>query len=61
MVSSSPQKFADAALQFLVNLLRAADEAHRRQPVAPTVQSLSRGPDHLRMVRQVPDSCWRRS
>ena len=52
MVSSVLQERRDAALEILVDLLRAADEAHRREAVAPVVERLVRGRDHLGVRRQ---------
>ena len=52
MVSSVPRNSLRLGFQLLVNALRAADEAHRRQPVAPAVQRLMRGGEHVRVFGQ---------
>lgn len=40
----------DLALEGLVDVLRAADKAHRRQPEAVAVQRRMRGSDNARMA-----------
>ena len=45
-------KLCDAAFKFLVDLLRAADEAHRRKAEAPAVIAGLRGLDEPRVVGQ---------
>ena len=45
-----PQPRADARLEFLVNGLRAADEAHRRHPVAEVVERAMCGFEDRRVV-----------
>src|SRR5207245_2405380 len=40
------------ALQLEVEPLRAADEAHARQAVAPGIERAARGRDQLRMARE---------
>src|ERR1700723_4200649 len=45
-----PEEFTQAQLQFFVNLLRTADEGHRRQSVAPAVKRLVRCLDYFRVV-----------
>ena len=47
-----PEEIAELVLELLVDGLRAADEAHTRQAVAPFIERIAGGFDHLRMTRQ---------
>jgi hypothetical protein len=46
------EEFGDLLFQLLVQILRAADEAHRRHAEAVRVQRILGGLDHLRMIGQ---------
>ena len=52
MVSSVPKNCGDLRFQLLVQVLRAADEAHRGHAEAVRVQRLLGGGDHVRVVGQ---------
>ena len=52
IVSSVPRNSRDALLELAMQVLRAADEAHARHPVAVRLEGLVRGGDDLRMVRE---------
>ena len=52
MLSSVPKNSAMRRLELLVQVLGAADEAHRRHAEAVALQRLVRGRDHLRVVGQ---------
>ena len=52
MVSSVPRNALMSRFKLLVQRLRAADEAHAGQAVAPVVERLPRGLDHRGMVGQ---------
>ena len=45
-------EIAEFVLELLVDGLRAADEAHTRQAVAPFIERIAGGFDCLRMTRQ---------
>ncbi len=55
------QEGGQARLQFLVQLLGAADEPHAGQAVAPAVAAALAAVDHARGRWPGPGSCWRRS
>ena len=50
MMGLGAEELAEPPLQLDVDLLRAADEAHRGHPVAPAVERLVGGGDHRRVV-----------
>ncbi len=52
MVSSVPRKALSRCFKLLVKGLRAADEAHAGQTVAPLLQGLPRCLDHRGMIGQ---------
>ena len=51
-MSSVPRNALRLRLELLVELLRAADEAHARETIAPAPKRLMRGGLHRRMLRK---------
>ena len=59
IVSSVPRNSDRRSSSSLVQRLRAADEAHRRHPVAPALERLVRCLDRRPGGRRARGSCWR--
>ena len=55
-----PEELRQAALELAVDVLRPADEADGRHPVAPLVEARVGGRDHARGARRGRGSCSRR-